>query len=101
MSSGIVPIFGTSKICERIDLDQLMNYLDDNDLLTSHQSGNKNSFFTNFNLCTSCFLLRHTVTDIIFPPEIIYVIHPKITVDNYSPRNGPTFTLNAKILVSK
>ena len=39
-------IQSTSKICERIALDQLMNYLDDNDLLTSHQSGNKNNHST-------------------------------------------------------
>ena len=35
-----------SKICETIALDQLVNYLDANDLLTNHQSGNKKYHYT-------------------------------------------------------
>ena len=35
-----------SKICERIALEQFVKYLKDNDLLTTHQSGNKENYST-------------------------------------------------------
>ena len=35
-----------SKICERIALKQFVKYLKDNDLLTTHQSGNKENYST-------------------------------------------------------
>ena len=48
-----------SKICERIALNQFMNYLDANDLLTNHQSGNKkyNSTET-LNIHVTDFILK-------------------------------------------
>lgn len=52
-------IQSTAKVCERIALEQFMSYLMDNDILTRHQSGNRNNHSTEtLNILVSDFILN-------------------------------------------